>query len=121
MGRHWRKFIGSLEIPVYNKLTQYNFYDTLDSLLKRMFSQKYHDDFLERKNRIDHTTNADELLKHDIEPGCPEHLAMNEIDFELVLEKNSDDFKTVLNQLEQKEEEKIMVLEKMLNIRSKQE
>ena len=35
--RHMRNFIGALEIPTYSTMTYYNFYDTLDCLIKRMF------------------------------------------------------------------------------------
>ena len=32
-------FLGTLEIPVYNKLKNYNYHDTLDQLLKRLFGE----------------------------------------------------------------------------------
>ena len=38
--RHMRKFVGSLYIPTYNKVTNYNFHDTLECLIKRMFEDE---------------------------------------------------------------------------------
>ena len=35
------KFIGEFQIPVYNKLTHYNFYDTLDALIKLVFTEDH--------------------------------------------------------------------------------
>ena len=34
------KFIGKFKIPVYNKLTHYNFYDVFDALAKLVFTER---------------------------------------------------------------------------------
>ena len=56
--RHMRKFIGSLEIPTYNMVTHYNFYDTLDCLIKRMFQ----DQLKERFKRFEEKKQMEDLI-----------------------------------------------------------
>lgn len=38
---YMQRFLGSLKLPIYNKLTQFNFYDTLESLLTRIFFESF--------------------------------------------------------------------------------
>ena len=69
---YMNRFLGSFEIPVYNKLTNYNFYDTLDSLLRRMFTEMHSYNFHERQARIEHAEKPDELPWYDrIVPDSP--------------------------------------------------
>ena len=123
--RYMRKFIGSIEIPVYNRLKDYNFHDTLEGLLKRMFSEEHIRNYHERLDRIAHTTDPKELPKYDrIEPNTSEYWELDLIEQEEILEKTNEDFQLVLTRLEKKPEEelpyKIQALEKMMDIRSKQ-
>lgn len=87
-----------------------------------MFSELHSRTYLERKDRIEHTTNLEELPWFDrIEPDSPEYWDLDLIEQELILEKTNEDFQLVLTRLEKKpEEEKIQALEKMMDIRSRQ-
>ena len=44
-----RNFVGSLQIPTYKSVQEYNFHDTLEILIKRMFQ----DDVKERYKRYE--------------------------------------------------------------------
>ena len=37
----FKKFIGSLEIPSYNNLQNYNFHDTLNALVNKLFERHH--------------------------------------------------------------------------------
>ena len=52
------KLIGEFKIPTYNGLKKYNYHDTLDALIKLVFTDDHRRIYLERKERIEQTINA---------------------------------------------------------------
>ena len=56
--RGMNSFIGEFKIPTYNGLKQYNYHDTLDALIKLVFTEDHKKMVIERKQRIEQTINA---------------------------------------------------------------
>ena len=56
------KFIGEFKLPVYNNLSHYNFYDTLDAFIKLVFIEDHLRMYNERQERIENTIMAGEDL-----------------------------------------------------------
>jgi len=122
---YMNRFMGELKIPLYNKLKHYNFYDTLESLLTRMFNVSMENNDVKKREKLEalegqdimtlkwgdrmYKEVLDEYNVNDFEP----------VQIDEVLEVNSCDFQTVLNRLNTKaEEEKIQILDKMFEIKA---
>ena len=114
------KFIGMLEIPTYEKMTMYNFHDTIAAMVKYVFTINHIHAFEYRKERIKRQKEAgmiNFLLKYD-------HMHENTIAFfmlkttekEIYFEVSSPNFQEVIDRLESKgktEEERIIKLHYM--------
>ena len=49
LAKYFSSFIGSLQVPVYNKFKNYNYYDTLSGFVKWAFTEKHRRDYLARQ------------------------------------------------------------------------
>ena len=85
-----------MRLPVYNNFKNYNYYDTLDALIKRSFSDQHKKNFEERCKRIEDMTKLgklDELRPIDkIKTESKEWWVLPLIQQELVLEVDDPDF-----------------------------
>ena len=118
------KFIGQFQIPVYNKLKHYNFYDTLDAFIKLVFSEDHKRMFNERQERIEHTIKAGEELPpfDTICEGSRQFDDLSLSDQELWLEVNDENFQPVINRMEHKgltADDNILKLSEMRRLRRK--
>ena len=50
--REMNKFLGEMKIPVYNKISAYNFYDTLNAFILKIFKDDHMKMFMKRHERI---------------------------------------------------------------------
>jgi len=50
--RQMNQFISKMAIPTYNKLSQYNYHDTLTALVRYIFTVQHREAFEERQERI---------------------------------------------------------------------
>ena len=98
------KLIGEFKIPTYNGLKKYNYHDTLDALIKLVFTDDHRRVYLERKERIEQTLNAGlELRDFDmIKQGSEEFNDLPLIDQEFWLEVNDEYFDPTIGRLEGK-------------------
>lgn len=122
---YMNRFMGNLRIPLYNKLQHYNFYDTLESLLTRMFYVAMENNDVVKREKLEALEGQDIMdmkwgdrmykeVLHDDNVDDFEPVQIDEI-----VEVNSCDFQTVLNRLNTKaEEEKIQILDKMFEIKA---
>ena len=88
------KFIGEFQIPVYNNLKHYNFYDTLDALIKFVFTEDHKRKYYERQERIENCIRSGEDLPFfdTINEGSKEFDDLSPEDAEVWLEVNDENF-----------------------------
>jgi len=93
------EFIGTLKIPTYNKIKQYNFYDALISLVYNLFSEELG------------PTEADELLTEE------EIKNLNDVEREAYEQNKEKDFQVVMNSFEDKGMSKNPEILKLKNLK----
>ena len=112
--RHWRKFIGSLINPTYDKVSKYNFHDTLECLIRRMLQgevqEKYKQFEIMEKN-----------LEDLVLPGTTEFYQLPPEQQESIEELVTEDFDEILKRLEDKQDQMIRLLTSMQDITNKQD
>ena len=110
----FRKFVGSLAIPLYNKFTNYNFHDTLNSFAKQLFTEQHRKDFEEREKRLEiaaKSFSVETLPFYDkIRKESSEYWKLDIKQQEKVLEAEDRDFQKVIDRLEDKGKDGVMIL-----------
>lgn len=98
------KFIGEFQIPVYNKLTHYNYYDVFDALVKLVFTEDHIKNYEKREEELNQALMQGEALNpfDTINEGSKEYDRLSVADQERWLEVNDQNFQPVINRMEHK-------------------
>lgn len=104
LARYMRKFISSLQIPLYFGLTKIQFHDTLNGIIRTVYQLLHEKKVLDRENAIATKKRVGEELKklEKIEPGSHAFWLLSLREREEFLEETDPDFQKVVNRLENK-------------------
>ena len=99
----FQRFLGSLAIPLYNKMRNYNYHDTLNAFVKQLFEYQHRNDFEDRQIRIEEAEhlNQVELLPfyERIKRQSEEYWDLDIMDQELLLECDDPSFQKVIDRM----------------------